>query len=62
VVGHAYVILEGGAWLLASWVPAPLLSWLGVAYLASVALAVGALYGMIPIAVAIRRRSAGETT
>lgn len=61
VVGHAYLMLEGGAWLLASWLPAPLLTWLGFAYLASLAIGVGALYGMIPVAVALRRRAVQES-
>lgn len=61
VVGHAYLMLEGGTWLLSSWLPAPLLAWLGFAYLGSLAIGVGALYGMIPVAVALRRRAAQET-
>ncbi|RIK99943.1 MAG: hypothetical protein DCC71_19700 [Proteobacteria bacterium] len=60
VVGHAYLVLEGGAWLLASWLPAPLLTWLGLVYLGSLALGVGALYGLIPLAIAWRRREAAE--
>lgn len=61
VVGHAYLVMEGAAWLLAQWVPAPLLTWLEGIYLASLALGVGALYGLIPLAVAWRRRSTTET-
>jgi hypothetical protein len=62
VVAHAYLVLEGAAWLLASWVPAPVLTWLGGVYLASLALGVGALYGLIPLAVAWRRRGVAEST
>lgn len=61
VVVHAYLVVEGAAWLLATWVPEPVLAWLGVVYLASLALGVGALYGIIPLAVASRRRSPMET-
>ena len=57
VVAHAYLVVEAGAWLLARWVPAPLLVWLGGVYLLSLALGVGALYGLIPLAVAWRRRA-----
>jgi hypothetical protein len=60
VVGQAYVVVEGGAWLLASWLPEPLLVWLGVAYLGSLGLAVGALYASIPLVVAWRRRAVME--
>jgi hypothetical protein len=60
VVGHAYLVIEGGAWLLAQWVPAPVLTWLAGVYVASLALGVGALYGLIPLAVAWRRRSTTE--
>jgi len=62
VVGHAYVVIEGGAWLLARWLPAPVLDWLGAAYLVSLALGVGALYGLIPLAVAFRQRALGGST
>jgi hypothetical protein len=62
VVAHAYLVLEGAAWLLASWVPAPVLTWLGGVYLGSLALGVGALYGLIPLAVAWRRRGVAEAT
>jgi hypothetical protein len=62
VVGQAYLVIEGGAWLLARWVPAPVLTWLGGVYLISLALAVGALYGLIPLAIAFRRRALGEST
>lgn len=60
VVGHAVLVIEGGAWLLAQWVPAPVLTWLAGVYVASLALGVGALYGLIPLAVAWRRRSTME--
>lgn len=60
VVAHAYLVVEGAAWLLAQWVPAPLLTWIGGLYVASLALGVGALYGLIPLAVAWRRRSITE--
>jgi len=60
VVGHAYLVIEGAAWLLAQWVPAPVLTWLAGVYMASLALGVGALYGLIPLAVARRRRSTTE--
>jgi hypothetical protein len=60
VVGHAYLVIEGAAWLLSQWVPAPVLTWLAGVYVASLALGVGALYGLIPLAVAWRRRSTTE--
>lgn len=62
VVAHAYLVIEGGAWLLAAWLPAPILTWLGGVYLISLALGVGALYGLIPLAVAFRQRALGEST
>lgn len=61
VVAHAYLVIEGGAWLLSAWLPAPLLTWLGAIYLLSLALGVGALYGLIPLAVALRRRATAES-
>jgi len=61
VVAHAYLVIEGGAWLLAAWLPAPVLTWLGAVYLLSLALGVGALYGLIPLAVAFRRRASWES-
>ena len=61
VVAHAVLVVEGAAWLLAAWVPEPVLAWLGAVYLASLALGVGALYGIIPLAVAWRRRSTVES-
>jgi hypothetical protein len=61
VVAHAYLVIEGGAWLLAAWLPEPLLTWLGAIYLLSLALGVGALYGLIPLAVAFRRRATAES-
>ena len=57
VVAQAYVVVESFAWLLASWVPEPILMGLGLGYLASFALGVGALYGSIPLVVAWRRRA-----
>lgn len=60
VVAHAVLVVEGAAWLLAQWVPAPILTWLAGVYVVSLALGVGALYGMIPLAVAWRRRSTTE--
>lgn len=62
VVAQAFVVVEGAAWLLASWVPQPILFGLGVAYLGSFALGVGALYGSIPLVVAWRRRALAEWT
>lgn len=60
VVAHAVLVIEGADWLLAQWVPAPVLTWLAGMYVASLALGVGALYGLIPLAVAWRRRSTME--
>jgi len=60
VVAQAFVVVESGAWLLASWVPQPILIGLGAAYLGSFALGVGALYGSIPLVVAWRRRALAE--
>lgn len=62
VVAQAYFVVESGAWLLASWVPEPILIALGVSYLGSFALGVGALYGSIPLVVAWRRRALTEWT
>jgi hypothetical protein len=62
VVGHAWLVLSGGAWLLSGWLPAPVLAWLGGVYVVSLALGVGALYGLIPLAVAFRQRALGEST
>jgi hypothetical protein len=61
VVAHAVLVVEGASWLLSAWVPEPVLAWLGAVYLASLALGVGALYGIIPLAVAWRRRSRVES-
>ena len=60
VVAQAFVVVESGAWLLASWVPHPILLGLGATYLGSFALGVGALYGSIPLVVAWRRRALAE--
>ncbi len=60
VIAQAFVVVEGGAWLLAGWLPQPILVWLGFGYLASFALGVGALYGSIPLVVAWRRRALSE--
>ncbi len=60
VVAQAFVVVESGAWLLASWVPHTILVGLGFAYLGSFALGVGALYGSIPLVVAWRRRALAE--
>jgi hypothetical protein len=60
VVAQAVVVVEGAAWLLASWVPEPILAWLGFGYLGTFALAVGALYASIPLVVAWRRRALAE--
>ena len=57
VVAQAYLVVESFGWLLASWVPEPILMGLGFGYLASFALGVGALYGSIPLVVAWRRRA-----
>ena len=62
VVAQAFLVVESGAWLLASWVPEPILIGLGVSYLGSFALGVGALYGSIPLVVAWRRRALTEWT
>jgi hypothetical protein len=43
-------------------VPEPILIGLGVSYLGSFALGVGALYGSIPLVVAWRRRALTEWT
>ncbi len=55
-VGHAWVVAWAGRTLLAPWLPGPVLGWLGVLYFAPVALALGALYGVIPLAVVAGRR------
>ena len=60
VVAQAFLVVESGSWLLASWVPHAILIWLGIAYLGSFALGVGALYGSIPLVVAWRRRALAE--
>jgi hypothetical protein len=55
VLLHAYLVVWGASTLLAPWLPAPLLDWLGVVYFGSLALAIGALSGAIPLAVAAAR-------
>lgn len=59
-VGHAWVVAWAGRTLLAPWLPSAVLGWLGVLYFAPVALAVGALYGVIPLAVVAGRRASLE--
>lgn len=55
-VGHAWLVAWAGAALLGPWIPGPVLGWLGVFYFAPVALGLGVLYGVIPLAVVVGHR------
>jgi len=55
-VGHAWLVAWAGSALLGSWLPGPVLGWLAVLYFAPVALALGVLYGAIPLAVVAGKR------
>jgi anti-sigma factor RsiW len=55
-VAHAWLVAEGAAALLGGLVPAVLLEGLGVVYFGSLALAVGTLYALLPVWVALVRR------
>ncbi len=59
-VAHGLLVARGASALLGAWVPAPVLSWLGLVYFGSVALAFGVLYGSLPLAVAFSRRMREE--
>jgi len=58
--GHAWLVIEAGRRLLASWLPEPLLAWLGLVYFGSIALALGALYALVPLGVALARHAARD--
>ena len=55
-VAHAWLVAEGAAALLGGLLPAALLEGLGVVYFGSLALAVGTLYALLPVWVALARR------
>lgn len=55
-VAHAWLMAEGAGALLGGWLPAVLLDGLGVVYFGSLALAVGTLYALLPVWVALARR------
>ena len=55
--GHAWLVAWAGRTLLAPWLPASVLGWLGIVYFAPVALALAVLYGAIPLAVVAGRRA-----
>lgn len=55
-VGHAWLVAWAGARFLGPWIPGPVLGWLGVFYFLPVALGLGVLYGVIPLAVVVGRR------
>lgn len=60
VAVHAYLVTQGAHAFLEPWLPGPLLAWIGTAYFGSLAVALGALYGSIPLAVALGRRPSAE--
>ena len=62
VIGHAWLVARGAEALLAPWLPRAVLAWLGFEYFGSLALAVGALYAAIPLALASARRIPAEVT
>jgi hypothetical protein len=61
-VGHAWLVAEGASLLLGPWLPHALLAWLGIVYFGSIALALGALYALVPLWVALARHSRAEAT
>jgi hypothetical protein len=61
-IGHALLVGWAASALLGAVLPAPVLAWLGVVYFGSLALALGVLYGSIPVAVSLARRSRLEPT
>jgi len=62
VIGHAWLVARGAEALLAPWLPRAVIAWLGFEYFGSLALAVGALYAAIPLALAAARRIPEEAT
>jgi hypothetical protein len=60
MVGQAWLVAEGAGWLLQLFLPATVVTWLGVVYFGSVALAVGTLYALIPLGVALARQARAE--
>jgi hypothetical protein len=60
VVGHAWLVAEGAIALLGGLLPPLVLEGLGVVYFGSLALAVGALYALLPLWVAVVRRARSE--
>lgn len=54
---HGFLVARLASALLAGWLPGPLLGFLGVLYFGSLALALGVLYGSIPVAVTLARRA-----
>ncbi|HSJ95671.1 MAG TPA: hypothetical protein VLC53_01280 [Myxococcota bacterium] len=59
-LAHAWLVAEGATALLGGILPPLLLEGLGVAYFGSLALAVGALYAVVPLWVASLRRARTE--
>lgn len=55
-LGHAWLVAWAGRAWLGPLLPGPLLGWLGVFYFAPVALGLGVMYGVIPLAVVVGRR------
>jgi len=61
VLAHAWLVAEGAVALLGGLLPPLVLEGLGVAYFASLALAVGTLYALLPFWVATARRVRKES-
>lgn len=59
-LAHAWLVAEGAVALLGGWLPPLVLEGLGVVYFGSLALAVGALYALLPLWVATLRRARME--
>lgn len=55
--GHAWLVAWAGRTLLAPWLPASVLGWLGIVYFAPVVLALAVLYGAIPLVVVAGHRA-----
>jgi hypothetical protein len=60
VLAHAWLVAEGASALLGGILPPLVLEGLGVVYFGSLALAVGALYALLPIWIALVRRARTE--
>jgi hypothetical protein len=61
-LGQGWLWLKGLALLLGTWLPAPIVTGLAVVHFASVALALGALYGAIPLVIAYATHTRQEAS